>query len=237
VLLHPLGADRRVWDPVVERLRDQRELVVVDMPGFGDSSPLPETPTPEALANAVGELIASIGLERPSIAGISLGGWVALELALSGTAASVTAIAPAGLWRQPLKPKPTFAHSLAAALAPLIGPVSATGWGRRMLLSGVVAHPQRVPPGDAAHLVRSWALAPGFGGASRAMRAGHFTGLEAVDAPVTLVWPQHDRLVRRPSSLPAGVRSVELADAGHLPVWDAPDELAAVLLDVTATAV
>ena len=37
VLLHPLGADRHVWDPVVERLRDRRELIGVDMPGFGDS--------------------------------------------------------------------------------------------------------------------------------------------------------------------------------------------------------
>jgi pimeloyl-ACP methyl ester carboxylesterase len=91
-----------------------------------------------------------------------------------------------------------------------------------------------VPAADAAQLVRAWARAPGFAAARRAMRAGYFTGLKRVDVPVTLVWPEHDRLVRRPRSLPDNVRSVELADAGHVAVWDAPDELAAILLEVSA---
>lgn len=228
-LLHPLGADRRVWDPIVARLRHERELIAIDMPGFGKSAPLPDEPSPRALADRVSELLHTIGVQRPHVAGISLGGWVALELALRDRARSVTAIAAAGLWREPLTPKRTTKHSLAAVLTPLVGPVASSAAGRRLLLSGVVAHPERVPAADAAHLARAWALAPGFTAASRAMRAGRFTGLERLEVPVTLVWPDHDRLVRRPRSLPDNVLSVELADAGHVPVWDAPDELAEIL--------
>ena len=37
VLLHALGTDRHMWDPVIERLSDEREVFAVDMPGFGES--------------------------------------------------------------------------------------------------------------------------------------------------------------------------------------------------------
>ena len=55
MLLHPLGADRHVWEPIVQRLRGRRELIAVDLPGFGDSPCLDGgvTPTPKALAAAV----------------------------------------------------------------------------------------------------------------------------------------------------------------------------------------
>ena len=38
VLLHPLGTDRHVWDPVLPRLTGQREVITVDLPGFGESA-------------------------------------------------------------------------------------------------------------------------------------------------------------------------------------------------------
>src|SRR5215207_6736099 len=72
VLLHPLGADRRVWEPVLPLL-GERDVVAVDLPGFGASPPLDVTPTPQALAAAVGRFIAALGLERPHVAGNSLG--------------------------------------------------------------------------------------------------------------------------------------------------------------------
>ena len=55
-----------------------------------------------------------------------------------------------------------------------------------------------------------------------------------IDVPVTLAWPEHDRLVRRPPSLPDGVRSVELRGCGHLPTWDDPEQVARVLLESSA---
>ena len=49
VMLHPLGADHHVWAPIVERLAPERELVTMDLPGFGESPPLrDEKPTARA---------------------------------------------------------------------------------------------------------------------------------------------------------------------------------------------
>jgi pimeloyl-ACP methyl ester carboxylesterase len=149
VLLHPLGADRHVWEPVMDRLAAERDVIALDLPGFGGSPALSgaSPPTPAALAAAVAEFLPGIAPGGPHhVAGNSLGGWVALELASAGHARSVTAIAPAGLWPEPL------------------------------------------------------------------------------------AWAEHDRLVARPAHLPPTVRSVVLPGAGHLPMWDAPEAVAKVLL-------
>ena len=232
VLLHPLGADRRIWDPVVPLLRDRREVITVDLPGFGGSPELSGVrPTPHALAQAVTAELVELGIERPHVAGNSLGGWVSLELGLSGVARSVTAIAPAGLWPEPLMPKAGIAHRVARAALPVIGAAAGTRPGRRLMLAGSVAHPRRVPGPQAAHLVRAYATAPGFEAVNAAMRAGRLESLERIRCPVTLVWPDHDRLIQRPVWVPDRVRSVVLADAGHIPMWDAPQEVARVLLE------
>ena len=231
VLVHPLGADRHVWRPVITVLGAEYDVIALDLPGFGESPPLAGlTPTPRALAESVAEMLATHRIEQPHLAGISLGGWVALELGLIGVAGRVTAIAPAGLWAQPLEPKQSRAHRLARAFEPLIAPVARTERGRRLLLSGSVAHPERIPARDAVNLIRAYGRAPAFVAVNDAMRAGTFAELHRIQCPVTLIWPDHDRLVERPPSLPAHVRSVVLDDAGHLPTWDAPDALAQLIV-------
>ena len=234
VLLHPLGADRHVWDALVPLIAGRREVIAVDLPGFGQSAPLTgREPTPRALAAAVAEHLASLGLPRPHVAGNSLGGWVALELGLTGAAASVTGIAPAGLWPEPLVPRAAIAHRLARALRSVAGPCAATRPGRSFLLSGTVAHPRRVPPAAARQLVEAYATASDFVAVNDAMRAGRFEGLERIRCPVTLVWPDHDRLIRRPVWVPDPIHNVVLSDAGHIPMWDAPTALAQILLHST----
>jgi pimeloyl-ACP methyl ester carboxylesterase len=231
VLLHPLGGDRRVWDPVLESVAAERTVVAVDLPGFGASPPLTETPTPAALARALDHFLRGLGLNRPHVAGNSLGGWVALELALAGRARSVSAIAPAGLWRAPLAPKVSAGRIIAVGVRPILPLLTARPWGRRVLLGGVTVRPDLVPPAAAARIVRAYATAPGFVATNRAMRAGVFDGLDRIEVPVTLGWPDRDRLVSRPARLPPHVHSRVLVACGHLPMWDAPDQVARFLLD------
>ncbi|HEX5924612.1 MAG TPA: hypothetical protein VFY45_12330 [Baekduia sp.] len=91
-----------------------------------------------------------------------------------------------------------------------------------------------MPPAAAARLVRAYAHGPDFPAVNAAMRAGHFTALADIGVPVTLAWPQLDRLVTRPQVLPAHVRNVTLTDCGHIPTWDDPDAAARVLLEGSA---
>ena len=214
-----------MWDPVLPLLDDPLAL---DLPGHG-SAPMVEDASPAGLAAAIAAQLAERGIERPHVAGNSLGGWVALELGLSGVAASVTAIAPAGLWPEPLLPKRTPARTLARLVLPVVGPLLQNDGARRAVLAANAAHPERIPPDAARRLVRAYATAPGFHAINDAMRASRFTRLADVPVPVTLAWPDHDRLVARPRSLPPGVSSVVLHGCGHLPTWDDPEQVARVL--------
>ena len=230
VLLHPLGADRHVWDPLAPLLTERRELIAIDLPGFGESRALTgQVPTPRALAAAVAEHLTAIGVPRPHVAGNSLGGWVALELGLMGAARSVTGIAPAGLWPEPLVPKAAIAHRLARALLPAASWCVAHGPAARCCSQGDGA-PAPSAGGRRAATLRAYALAPDFVRVNDAMRAGRFEGLERIRCPLTLVWPDHDRLIRRPVWVPDRIRNVVLSDAGHMPMWDAPQALAEILI-------
>eukprot|EP00611_Tribonema_gayanum_P003618 TRINITY_DN12881_c0_g1_i2.p1 TRINITY_DN12881_c0_g1~~TRINITY_DN12881_c0_g1_i2.p1 ORF type:complete len:189 (+),score=24.05 TRINITY_DN12881_c0_g1_i2:30-569(+) len=105
VLIHGLGGDRRTWTPVVQGLTAEYDVVVVELPGFGESRPLPSSvePSPDALAQAVLARLRSAGVQRFHAVGHGLGGWIALELGeIAGDAViSVTGLTPAGFWPHP----------------------------------------------------------------------------------------------------------------------------------------
>ena len=197
VLLHALGTDRHMWDPVLERLARRARGVSRSTCRASASRRRWSEPRqpPRSSRAAVHAQLSALGLDRPHVAGNSLGGWVALELALAGHARSVTAIAPAGLWPEPLMPKRSTARRLARAARPFLPALMRGERGRRIALAGTTVHPERIPRAAAIALVRSYADAPGFDAANAGMRAGRFTGLADIDVPLTLAWPEHDRLV------------------------------------------
>ena len=238
VLVHPLGTDRTVWQPVMARLAAEHDVLAVDMPGFGESAELAaEVPaTPEAIAATLASTLDSLGLGASHVAGISLGGWVALELGKTARALSVTAINPAGFWARPLGPRPEVARRAARRLLPLARPLLASERARRLALAGSVAFPERVPPAAAYGLVRAYARSPGFERANAEMRRAVFSGIEKVRVPVTLAWSDRDRLVGRPRRTIPGTRSVILAGCGHLPTWDSPEQVADAILSTTRAA-
>ena len=55
VLVHPLGADRGMWEPVLPLLAGHHDTIAVDMPGFGESPELPEdvAATADAIAASI----------------------------------------------------------------------------------------------------------------------------------------------------------------------------------------
>src|SRR5919112_3156715 len=102
VLLHGQGFSRRVWDPVIDMLTADRDVIAVDLPGHGESPRQPKGTgsAPHDLAVAVAELLDELDLSTVHVAGNSSGGWVALELGRLQRARTVTALDPAGLWRR-----------------------------------------------------------------------------------------------------------------------------------------
>src|SRR3954466_11724477 len=149
VLLHPLGGSMVVWEPILDRLAAERDVIALDMPGFGASAGLGDgaEPTPQGLAAGVIALLDSLGVDDPHVVGNSLGAWVAIEIARVGRARSVTGIAPAGFWSRPLGPRQGVeARTLARLALPILPLLSRTARGRRLALGNAVGHPERVPP-------------------------------------------------------------------------------------------
>jgi pimeloyl-ACP methyl ester carboxylesterase len=91
-----------------------------------------------------------------------------------------------------------------------------------------------VPPEAAARLVRAYVTASGYATANAAMRAEVFSDYDEVRVPVTLVWGELDRLVRRPRKTVPEWRTILLHGCGHIPTWDDPSQVARALLLASA---
>jgi pimeloyl-ACP methyl ester carboxylesterase len=246
LLIHGLGGTRSIWEPVVPLLEGKREVHAIDMPGFGEAPPLPPEvePTAANLARAVHEECARNGVERPHVAGNSLGGWVALEMGRFGWAASVTALSPAGLWSRPLgEPQGGCARMLlrgspwVKAARPFLALALQFPQTRRAAFQSIAAHPERIPPDAARALVLGWLDGEGYDAANRAMRNHVFDPAGyPEDVPVTIAWCERDRLLGPPKRhrRPAGARFLVLPAVGHTPTWDDPELVARTLLDGSA---
>jgi pimeloyl-ACP methyl ester carboxylesterase len=241
VLLHGQGFSRRTFDPVVPALAARRDVIAVDLPGHGESPRQPKGAgnAPRDLAVAVAELLDELGLPTAHVAGNSSGGWVALELARLGRARSVTALAPAGLWRRsaPLHIRLGMRQArLNARLVRLLFPnAPRTRLGRALAAGQVSGHPFRVPYQPAHDAVRAMASAPGFRETLRALEKTRFTGGDAITVPVTVAFGTRDRVLlpgvaRRRDQLPEQTRWVKLRGCGHVPMVDDPDATAELLL-------
>lgn len=81
VLLHAFPCDSRMWQPQAQALADSgRRVLAYDLPGFGRSALLDEEPSLEAVARAVVDDLALRGVDRAVLAGVSLGGYVAMAV-------------------------------------------------------------------------------------------------------------------------------------------------------------
>jgi pimeloyl-ACP methyl ester carboxylesterase len=232
VLIHGLGGSLVIWRPVMDLLAAERDVTAVDLPGFGGSAPLDEPPTAEALARAVLSFCDELAIEQPHVAGNSLGAWIALEMAKAGRVASVAAISPAGLWRNPLGPRRYDTHGRANRMRFLVNALARTRRGRALALRSTIARPDLVPVADANALIHSYLDSPSYAATNDEMRAGAFEHEDKIDVPVAIAWGQLDTLLGRPSRTrrPPGATFTEMPGWGHTPTWDDPEGVAEFLL-------
>jgi pimeloyl-ACP methyl ester carboxylesterase len=78
VLLHGVGLDRTVWEPLTAIVEDRLDVLALDLPGHGDAGPVPEGVRLADLADAVARQIP----DGAHMVGFSLGALVAQHLAI-----------------------------------------------------------------------------------------------------------------------------------------------------------
>jgi pimeloyl-ACP methyl ester carboxylesterase len=240
ILLHGLGSSHAAWNPVVPALAERFDVLAVDLPGFGDSEPVPPgaEPTPATLAEAVVDLLEELGITRPHVAGNSLGGWVALELAHRRPIASLTLLSPAGLWRgdTPLYCRASLRISrwTSRHADGLLYRVVEHALGRVLVLGQTHGRAGRMTPDQARAAIRAMRDAPGFDATLAVTAHRHYTAGPAFDAPVTVAFGSRDRLLlphqsRHIDELPPQTRSAALPGCGHVPMTDDPAAVATLI--------
>jgi pimeloyl-ACP methyl ester carboxylesterase len=243
VLLHGVGHRWQAWEPVLGLLAPHRTVIAVDLPGHGDSPPLESGRTGRAAVAAMDAavlvLLDELGLERPHLAGNSLGGALALAAAASGRAATVTALSPGGFWSARWQfpyVRAVFrgAQVTGAAIRSLIPLLAKSAAGRTLMDAAFVASPQRMSPeqavDDAYAFFRARAAV-----AAVLTEPVMFNETVPSDVPVTIAWGTKDRLLPPAQARVARARVphatfIQLPGCGHVPMTDNPELVASVLL-------
>ena len=243
VLVHGVTHRRQAWYPVLDELAQDRDVILVDLPGHGESPPfeLDGLSVKDALRRDFEGFLDALELDRPHLGGNSLGGLVALHAAANGRAASATCLSPAGFWQDEAE----FAYtrrffigllSLADKLGPSAERAARSRAVRQVVYSTLMAHPSRVPfdHGD----VRAFMYArPTLRTLLDA--AEPFTDEIPADVPVTIAWAGRDLVLPRwqaenaKQRIPQGEHLI-LRGVGHVPMFDHPRLIAKVLLEGSA---
>ncbi|MFD3544495.1 alpha/beta fold hydrolase [Streptomyces sp. NPDC058655] len=247
LLLHGIGHHLQAWHPVTDILAAEHEVIAVDLPGFGASAPLPEGVAYDlgTIAPALGALCTALGVERPHVAGNSLGGLLALEMARNHLVRSVTALSPAGFWTEGER-RYAFGALLAmragakALPLPALERLSRSAAGRAALTGTIYARPARRSPQAVVDETLALRGATGFEKTLAAGGSVRFTD-DVPGLPVTIAWGARDRLLLRRQGIRAkrtvpGARLIRLPGCGHVPMSDDPALVARVILDTARSA-
>ncbi len=229
VLLNSIGTDMSLWDAAMPGLLASFRTLRIDTRGHGASDAPDGEYNLSMLAGDVTAVMDAAGIERAAIAGVSLGGMIAMELAL-GHPKRVSAIAlictsatmDSSVWRDRIaQVRAGGTASIAdAALQRFLSPAFAAGH-----------------PAVAASLKRNLVAqsAQGYAGAGAAIRDMDVIGrLSGIACPVLVVTGERDvstPLAGHGEKLMAaipGASHVQL-DSSHLPPIEAPAALVGAL--------
>ena len=239
VLIHGICHSRHAWDDVLPGLVDHFRVVTIDLPGHGET-PNPDSLDDDIVDRMIDELAAflhevSTDGEKPHVAGNSLGGYFALELARRGHAATATAFNPAGFFHGPWDQRRTVAQFLALRaigriLKPVLPAMAKTAIGRTSMFGMFSAKPWRLDPDavvrDAKNMLRNTIIDHGL--------AADFIYSPSVgDAAQTVYWGTTDlTLIRgwkRHHDVLPEVPLHLLPGLGHVPMVDDGDTVAACI--------
>lgn len=229
VLLHGFGANAAAWNMVRPHL-DGRPVLTPELPGHG-REPALETPSLEALAEAVLGQIEQSGARECDLVGHSLGGAVAAVLTanLSVRVRSLLLIAPAGLG-------PEIDGSFLAGFLSARTAESLMPWLERL-----AADPDRLPRGYAKAVLRERErFGIGVAQAEIAQRlfpdgtqAIRIAGdLDRFAGPLKVIWGKADRIIpqRHQDDLPGHAACHRLGGVGHMPSIEVPALVAQLIL-------
>jgi pimeloyl-ACP methyl ester carboxylesterase len=250
VLIHGFSGTPGIWEPVLPLLAEHHEVLAPVTAGHCGGAELAEGVEcgVPALVDELESQLDAAGIETAHIAGNSLGGWLALELARRGRARSVVALAPAGGWepgsaeeqrlrkfflRQYLTLQRT--HRMIDFLARRPGL-------RKLALRDISVRGDRYTARQARDIMRGSYECPIYLVLMEAiLRDGPPEKFDGIDVPVRIAFGTRDRVLPHDRHAPKFRRvlpdaeHLELDGVGHCPMVDDPALVARAVLEVTST--
>jgi len=247
VLFHGVMGSERHWLEVAPLLAGEYDVIALTALGHrGGPAPRERPVTFTAVVDQAERQLDDLSLERAHMAGNSMGGWMALELARRGRALSVCALSPAGMWLAGGRGHGRATRRLREALAlgrltrPLLPELLRSRVLRRFGLRSVSVD------GGRQSRERTLELTDDMLGcvAAEAILATteHFSALDPLPCPVTIAWSERDQIfpereagVIARERLP-GARYRVLGNLGHVPMLDDAALVARVIGESAAAA-
>lgn len=248
VLLHGLGGSWHIWKPVIEKLKTRFHIIAPTLPGHPGGVPLRDADavTVEMIRDQLLEQLRARGLETAHVAGNSLGGWLALELARAGFARSASCLSPAGAWATQ-KDFKTLVRTLSLPLA-LMPIFRFVAWllgsfagVRRGLGAMTMEHGERLSRAELLDVLRRFSH-------TRMMRklfvnagkTGPIAPLEAGATPICVAWASEDKVIpfahygKPLHARVSGAEWITVQGVGHVPMYDDPDRIADIIAQTCA---
>ena len=241
VLIHGLGSAATAFKPIITALSLRFRVITVDLPGHGQSPyNKGQAMDPKSLGRAIFETVErEYGVKEFHVAGNSLGGWIALEMAAEQPQRikSLIGIAPAGLWLKPA-PEREMKEARSYYVARLFRPLIRIGLNSKILrwigfatvsprwreLSYEVCY-------EAAHAMLN---CPGYFPAWDGMLGKRFEAHVSENVPVTILFGDTDNTLPYPHSqerslAPAHASWIVIDNCGHAPMWDYPELMVKII--------
>ena len=245
LLLHGIGSSLKTWDLILDELATQRDVIALDLPGFGQSPALVGEVSVPTLADAVTDFLTQHQLLGIDAVGNSMGARLVLELARRGqVVGAVISLDPGGFWQgwqvayfyQSVRLSAQLSQLIQPVLSPLVNnPVS-----RTLLFAQFSAHPWTIPAQVALNEFREFLPTPSFTKLLDSLAHGPPQQGAAVGSIPNLVigWGRQDRIctpsqAKRALELFPDAQLHWFSNCGHVPQLDVPDETVALILAVT----
>jgi pimeloyl-ACP methyl ester carboxylesterase len=247
VLLHGVLGSETMWRRVLPLVAPYHDTIAFTALGHrGGHAP---SRRPARVADVVDDaerVLVDLGIDRAHLAGNSLGGWIALELARRGRALSVCVFSPAGCWKPNGDRTPRAVAALRATMRQtrigrFVLPILAR-WPRfrqRVMRLNAV-HGDSLRPAELVELADD--LLGCSIGKELLQDRDALAPLDPLPCPVTIAWGQRDKLLPlrvygdRAKELMPQARFVVLEGVGHVAMFDAPDLVARTILECTGSA-
>jgi pimeloyl-ACP methyl ester carboxylesterase len=229
VLLHGYPLQRAIWQPLLPYLTASFDVILPDLRGFGQSSTLAAAGTMEEYASDVLRLLDFLQIPHAYLAGHSMGGYIALQVA---RLAPQRLLGLALLASQAAEDTPERRESRAQTIAQ----VQTQG------VSAVLGMAEKLSANPTAHApflreIISAQTTPAIQAALHAMmtRPDASAWLREFTQPLLALHGLEDTLIsperaRETQALHPAPRLILLPGVGHMPMLEAPTETAQALL-------